>query len=923
MATTAATATAEYDLRGSTTRAIACGSTSSRRSSSVEIVDSRPGTTASVVPAAAAAVAAVETDGGDEFRNLDDLVLWGRQATDEGKRRFSIRQATAAAFRIDGEEAEFLDALRRADGNVIPSMDDEDEDDDDDDDVAVDKAAAASVIQDGDEEDPSIQPATAVTALARTRKLRKIDNANDFKDSAEASSNVAILLLEPVGHGKFFCPYPACNHRDWCTKSMDSNVWSFNIKRHMTRKHSNVFNEALRVPLEGRQEHCSQVKTAALDVCKQSGITPLASLRQPTLKRFFSDKRGLYLLYGSAGFCLGSNLSFAAFENPVLQFTIGRMCDGSMAKILSERSITNAVLEVVDMTNLHAMQYFQENCQNAVEVFDLWSTRRRRDNLLGLNFIYINKDSLELETYTPPLVEVESCTAAQLAAMVVAVTERVTIPSQKITGGTTDGGANVKAAVHAALRARSAIHLANDDPETIRLQLANAMSEDVPNAKTIADLETALKLAECGDDDELTACVRDLRKGTTSLGVVCVSHELHRLIYKSLKECPEMECVVDRANMAMKRVDSSDVLKRTLKTIQEKHGRRVLDVILHYEQRWTGLVRFVERTVDIYADLEELWRSPAMRRAKGNAVELISSAELSQLQALLHVLRPLREMNAVIESESISTAAILPVLLKIMLRLMDPDDSDRLLPGAARYRHEVQQRLLRMYEDRYPTTGPVSLDLVACMLHPVTGGFLKHLLSPERFKDVVKEYNKRAMQLQAEADELTPLVTGDGDDPYDHARQQTERCLLQLTGVKLRNYQTPGAFERVHPHLPGRFDVRDGKILLPPGGVQPGDVTGFLESHQKFKEFYLDANNKIKYHYPLQVALQVCHHQASSASAERVFSAAGLINTDLRTRLSVHKLTKMVAAVMAIKRHGPEFLEKVIEALVVRAAADK
>jgi hypothetical protein len=182
-----------------------------------------------------------------------------------------------------------------------------------------------------------------------------------------------------------------------------------------------------------------------------------------------------------------------------------------------------------------------------------------------------------------------------------------------------------------------------------------------------------------------------------------------------------------------------------------------------------------------------------------------------------------------------------------------------------------------------------------------------------------------AGRVRRAAAEPEPAVRQPRDDAEKKAKEMEIRSnLFALTGYVDRKSKTlvRGVFELNNPVLPGGFTVTmDGVINVPSVLVesdQAGLSSGFLSfiaADTKFSEFYKNPVNRSKYEDTLYVAMALSHMQLSSAESERVFSAAGLINTDLRTRLSSEKLAKMVAARLELKRRGPEFANEIVEKL--------
>jgi hypothetical protein len=421
--------------------------------------------------------------------------------------------------------------------------------------------------------------------------------------------------------------------------------------------------------------------------------------------------------------------------------------------------------------------------------------------------------------------------------------------------------------------------------------------------------------ANDGEDDDEPLSELDFNRAHQ-----CFLHDTNLCILSALKACPqahELVQTVDRVIAAFSRSTLRQQMLRRVLTIQKsEHAKKLLvrQAVTRWHTLHDSLLRFVQLYDAVVIVVAQGWLDDCK-----SIVELPTQDDVRAISGFLDVLREMKVVSKVLESTSNALAFLPHCVMHLLTKLAPvPDGREWQVVAAFRaaMRHQVLTRLRKHLEN------PNQPSLLAAVLHPSVCPFLLDDLAVCWHRDGLVEVDEddesevvanaakngvECMLAQVQLHLQTWITEAFDDDEAPPVEPQKRARFDRTRNVNVAvPAQSPSKREKMKALLTSVLGELDGAAATATyKRVQPSNES-LDEADKTLRSFYIGTGAPSKWADLLPLVKLVMSLSPVSAGAERVFSAAGKINSPLRTRLRPEAVEALTVLQFYMSRRTPD-----------------
>lgn len=647
------------------------------------------------------------------------------------------------------------------------------------------------------------------------------------------------------------------------------------------------------------KDYISNLKAGAAEATKRlntltsEGTKPIESFGKVTKEdhvgRAVRDCHQLVMMIsGGCSFRFGENVHFREYVKRVAaSSTTANGAKNLPSGTRLRTHVLNMLYAAVVRTEVAA---FQEADAFSI-TFDAWTSRSMQHSLLAITYHWCDATFKMHEAVLDSVPLEQSHTAEHLAKEIAKRVHFRSSDRQILYTGVTDNAANVRKACVA----------------------------------VVNRLETLQQGGQLDEEDDDGPLQDELERA-----IGCVAHSLNLAVGDLLRDLPELKKLVEQMAGVIAAVNRSNQRKLALREFQvklnlRKEGRTLM-LISFIVTRWNSLVRAVDRFVVLYDALIVMFATRCFDNSDEDTVSLPDRIALEELKGLGLVLAPLQDLTTRVQGAKYMTAPhIQNWVAEVVSKIKDVD----LPPGRSgmpslpqRARDCLLRSLRKRTESYFEPDHPFTL---AALMHPLRAEeTIKRLgtdgqASVEKLVewsqilhfdlDAVAEKTLMSRKRKREDNEkrLSMLFGDLGDtDPESGSSSgasSSESQSCELTEVEIDDlYAADGEKRRAELRTLFTRLMEEGKT---------SDVT-VEQADARCEAFYSESGNGRSQR---ALAGLIFSTIGTSGSSERVFSASGLIDSALRSRLSATTLEKLTVIQCYSKKATVADVKKLLTSL--------
>lgn len=337
----------------------------------------------------------------------------------------------------------------------------------------------------------------------------------------------------------------------------------------------------------------------------------------------------------------------------------------------------------------------------------------------------------------------------------------------------------------------------------------------------------------------------------------CYSHTLNLVVQDALKFSESLQEILTKVKNTVRHFKQSCLAWNKLKKYQEQSGSNPRRLIQEVSTRWNSTYYMVKRCIDIKEALNSAMINLSM--------ESFTSYEWSMLEDVSIVLEPCEEVTRAISGEKyVNGSLIIPITQGLIIALGSLDTEHVFLPQV----DSIRQDLLGGLKRRFLNLDRSKTFTTAMILDP-------------RFKlyfddqGVADDTKRRLIALVTQEISATMPAIQSQSVAVAVQPQSVPKSIWKDFESKMTNFRPEGT-----AHSRAIIEVQrymDESIIS-----RTDCPLQWWKAH------------KAVYPHLYKVAVQKLNAMASSVPCERVFSAAGNIMTERRTRLGCRKLQQLL-----------------------------
>lgn len=324
----------------------------------------------------------------------------------------------------------------------------------------------------------------------------------------------------------------------------------------------------------------------------------------------------------------------------------------------------------------------------------------------------------------------------------------------------------------------------------------------------------------------------------------------------------------------LKNGEVKDVIKRAAKltafvktTNLNKQLKKTLKPFT--KTRWNSTFAMLELLIDNFEDIFQLLCERQRKDPKSNCLDLISMLNKEQLVVICKFLKNFKQITDRIEGDKYETLSMVwPTYFELESLLM-PDNIEEEDEAALKTVEEMKTHGMTYLFSKRKDFEPTFKHKIATVLNPL-------------FKKLPVIQERERKQLYRQIEELVQQENPDECTPDENSYAETQENINLLT-------------EKVDPFLRTfcSFDFNSNEQN------QTTELVKYLKApvtsyNQDPTQWWNDNRNEFPKLYKLYAAISCI--PASSASAERVFSRAGLIVTNRRSTILPENVNNLIIA---------------------------
>ena len=400
----------------------------------------------------------------------------------------------------------------------------------------------------------------------------------------------------------------------------------------------------------------------------------------------------------------------------------------------------------------------------------------------------------------------------------------------------------------------------------------------------------------------------------------CIAHLISLSIKGAVDSVIPLVTAVDRVQSVMRAIRMSEKRQRELNAIQKQCGMKVLSPLLMVVTRWGSLGAMIQRYVDIEPAVHVL---STVYCSFDDASESITIPTAADRFILTNVAAVLADVHSVVEFVQGETYHVLPYVLSMIQRLSDVGhglNADATPPAVSQFVAALQAQFKMRFIDLVDAASPAFL---AAYVYPHTTAIADAILTDLGKKWIDKDYvvDRKPLHrvlfewlIYLYPFEPLPVACDDNSD-----RDSIDDALQDETSIRLPFHSSSQQLETAkQAHKDGL--ISDLKLLrqaLADCSERDADDGGFV-AHAKvggmtLTTFYAPLPDRIRCLVQMILSLQ-----ATSAASERVFSASGLVNGPLRSKLSPVNLERITVAYNYLSKLNDRQIELFIDEFAKR-----
>lgn len=335
----------------------------------------------------------------------------------------------------------------------------------------------------------------------------------------------------------------------------------------------------------------------------------------------------------------------------------------------------------------------------------------------------------------------------------------------------------------------------------------------------------------------------------------CFAHSLNLVVKETLRE-PIVKAIIEKCSSIVTHFKKSTVASDKLKSIQRELNKSELKLVKHIEVRWNSAYHMIQRIIQVRDEL-----TLAINQLP-NAPPNLTAEEYSFLSELETLLEPFESCTVAISGEKyVTISLIIPLLKGLCLRFVEFENTPHFSESARNVISIMKTSFnnkLRSFENR-------SACIIATLLNP--------------------HFKKAGFKTAADAERATNLV-------------QKEYSLF-LSSKKRNESET---VEGLNEDIPQKKSKLQSLLYFVDQSNETQSVTAdaIVDLRQYLEkpklpmaecpsEYWVYNDNNLKH-----VALKYLCIPGCSTPSERVFSKAGQIITERRSRLKPERINELL-----------------------------
>ena len=340
--------------------------------------------------------------------------------------------------------------------------------------------------------------------------------------------------------------------------------------------------------------------------------------------------------------------------------------------------------------------------------------------------------------------------------------------------------------------------------------------------------------------------------GLPSMG--CVAHTLQLSVKRGLASQRSLDTALALCRKIATHFSHSTLAKEKLREIQQTLQLPEHVIIQDVQTRWNSTFYMAERMLEQKLAL--------VNYAAGNDIAELSKSHWTLLESAVNVLRPLESVTRSVSSEESTMGDVIPLVLALKTKLQGLDDS-----GVAGMKAE----LLDDIATRFSTIEHSQLHVVSMMLDP---RYRAKLIKPEAVTAAKQQLMDAASAIP------TAVCTEDNEAAQPPAKRQ--RTDEQEDDDPLSCLNDLLAADQLSASQPANLDEEIAAYLdLPTIPRTSSARVWWRENESRFPVL-------------ARVARRYLAAPCTSVASERLFSSAGQVYTDQRSRLAADKAEMIV-----------------------------
>ncbi|CAH0717193.1 unnamed protein product, partial [Brenthis ino] len=334
----------------------------------------------------------------------------------------------------------------------------------------------------------------------------------------------------------------------------------------------------------------------------------------------------------------------------------------------------------------------------------------------------------------------------------------------------------------------------------------------------------------------------------------CYSHTLNLIVNDALKS-EDITLIINKVKIIVKQFKQSNLAWQKLKKYQEQAGNTPKRLIQEVATRWNSKYYMLQRCVEL--------REPLNSAMINLSMDILTSYEWQVCTELCKILQPCEEVTKELSGEKYLTGSLVIPITTGLTKVLQNYENENLMPIVDR----VRQDLLGGIGNRFNNLTQ-SRTFTNCMF-----------LDP-RFKFY---FNDQATALETKR-RITAFVIQEQSRQNNATIEMSNPQASTSTSTKLIRQDYREKMRNIQPEgtAHSRAIVEIQRYLDAP-------IIDRSECPLKWWKIHRES-------YPnlYKVAVQKLNAMASSVPCERVFSAAGNMLNERRTRLGIRKLQQLV-----------------------------